>query len=214
MNILMLALPVAVLNLGSIGLSAQSAAPATAAVSRIHQLEVEDQSENPGNISAAEYYRHGDARRAEVRKLLEEGKITSGEDFSDAALIFQHGQTPEEFLFAHVLAVEALIRGGSADKWLAAATLDRYLQAVNRPQIFGTQYPGDRTAGNTPKPQVDPHVMNIQRTQQPYDAKLLPESVRQDFCVPDVSQQEKNLAIFNTGHRPEGKMMRATTCSH
>ncbi len=214
MNILMLALPVAVLNLGSIGLSAQSAAPATAAVSRVHQLEVEDQSENPGNISAAEYYRHGDARRAEVRKLLEEGKLTSGEDFSDAALIFQHGQTPEEFLFAHVLAVEALIRGGSADKWLAAATLDRYLQAVNRPQIFGTQYPGDKAAGNTPKPQVDPHVMNIQRTQQPYDAKLLPEFVRQDFCVPDVSQQEKNLAIFNTGHRPEGKLMRATTCSH
>src|SRR5271163_2345813 len=144
MKILMLALPVAVLNLGSIGLSAQSAAPATAAVSRVHQLEVEDQSENPGNISAAGYYRHGDARRAEVRKLLEEGKLTSGEDFSDAALIFQHGQTPEEFLFAHVLAVEALIRGGPGDKWLAAATLDRYLQALNQPQVFGTQYPGTR----------------------------------------------------------------------
>ena len=214
MNIRMLALPVAVLNLGSIGLSAQRAAPATAAVSRVHQLLGEDQSENPGNISAAEYYRHGDARRAEVRKLLEEGKLTSGEDFSDAALIFQHGQTPEESLFAHVLAVEALIRGGSADKWLAAATLDRYLQAVNRPQIFGTQYPGDKAAGNTPKPQVDPHVMNIQRTQQPYDAKMLPEFVRQDFCVPDLSQQEKNLAIFNTGHRPEGKLMRAMTCSY
>jgi hypothetical protein len=213
MKILMLVLPVAVLNLGSIGLSAQSAAPATAAASRVHQLEIEDQSENPGNISGAEYYRHGDARRAEVRKLLDEGKLTSGEDFSDAALIFQHGQTPEEFLFAHVLAVEALLRAGSADKWLAAATLDRYLQAVNRPQIFGTQYPGDKAAGNTPKPQVDPHVMNIQRTQQPYDAKLLPDSVRQDFCVPDVSQQEKNLAIFNTGHRPEGKLMRATVCS-
>jgi hypothetical protein len=212
MRILMLSLPVAVLSL-AIGLSAQSAAPTTAGVSRVHQLEIEDQSENPGNISAAEYYRHGDARRAEVRKLLEAGKITSGEDFSDAALIFQHGQTPEEFLFAHVLAVEALIRGGSADKWIAAATLDRYLQAVNRPQVFGTQYPGDKAAGNAPKPQVDPRVINIQRTQQPYNAKLLPDSVRQDFCVPDVSQQEKNLAIFNTGHRPEGKLMRATTCS-
>ena len=212
MKLLMLVLPLAVLNLGSIGLSAQSAAPA--AVSRVHQLEMEDQSENPGNISAADYYRHGDARRAEIRKLLEEGKITSGEDFSDAALIFQHGQTPEEFLFAHVLAVEALTRGGSGDKWLAAATLDRYLQAVNQPQVFGTQYPGDKAAGNTPKPQVDPHVENIQRTQQPYDATLLPDSVRQDFCVPDVSQQEKNLAIFNTGHRPEGKLMRAATCSH
>jgi hypothetical protein len=214
MKILMLALPVVVLNLGSIGLSAQSAAPATAAVSRVHQLEIEDQSENPGNISAAEYYRHGDARRAEIRNLLEEGKLTSGEDFSDAALIFQHGQTPEDFLFAHILAVEALIRGDSADKWIAAATLDRYLQAVNQPQVFGTQYTGDKTAGNTPKPQVDPHVLNIQRTQQPYDAKLLPDSVRQDFCVPNVNQQEKNLAIFNTGHRPEGKLMRATTCSY
>jgi hypothetical protein len=213
MKILMLALPVAFLTLGSIELSSQSA-QTTGAVSRVHQLEIEDQSENPGNISPEEYYRHGNARRAEIRKLLEEGKITSGEDFSDAALIFQHGQMPEEFLFAHVLAVEALTHGGSADKWLAAATLDRYLQAVDRPQVFGTQYPGDKSAGNTPKPQVDPHVMNIQRTQQPYDAKLLPDSVRQDFCVPDTSQQEKNLAIFNTGHRPEGKLMRATTCSN
>jgi hypothetical protein len=214
MKTVMLSLLILVLSLGSIGLSAQIAPPAKAAVSRVHQLEIEDQSENPGNISAAEYYRHGDARRSEVRRLLGEGKITSGEDFSDAALIFQHGQTPDDFLLAHVLAVEGLIRGGSADKWIAAATLDRYLQAVNRSQVFGTQYAGDKAAGNTPKPQVDPHVMNIQRTQQPYDAKLLPDSVRQDFCVPDVSQQEKNLAIFNTGHKPEGKLMRATTCSH
>ncbi|HEX4227715.1 MAG TPA: hypothetical protein VHZ07_03525 [Bryobacteraceae bacterium] len=56
--------------------------------------------------------------------------------------------------------------------------------------------------------------MNIQRTQQPYDTKLLPDSVRQDFCMPEVSQQEKNIAIFNAGHKPEGKLMRATTCSH
>jgi hypothetical protein len=212
MRILMLALPVTVLTLGSIELSPQSA-QTKAAVSRVHQLEIEDQSENPGNISSEEYYRHGDARRAEIRKLLEQGKITSREDFSDAALIFQHGQTPEEYLFAHVLAVEALITGGSADKWIAAATLDRYLHAVNQPQVFGTQYPADKAAGNTPKPQVDPRVWNVQRTQQPYDAKLLPDAVRRDFCVPDVSQQERNLAIFNTGHRPEGKLMRAATCS-
>src|SRR3954451_13798212 len=143
MRILMLALPAVVLTVGSIELSRQSTQPTTA-TSRVHQLEIEDQSENPGNISPEEYYRHGNARRVEIRKLLEEGKITSGEDFSDAALIFQHGQTPEEFLFAHVLALEALIRGGSAGKWIVAATLDRYLQAVNQPQVFGTQYPADK----------------------------------------------------------------------
>jgi hypothetical protein len=84
-----------------------------------------------------------------------------------------------------------------------------YLQSVNQPQVFGTQYPGDKSAENTPKPQVDPRVLDIQRTQQPYNSKLLPDAVRQDFCVPDLSQQEKNLAIFNTGHRPEGKLTRA-----
>ena len=210
----MLALATSVLNFGLIGLAAQTAAPATPAVSRIHQLEIEDQSENPGNISADEYYRHGDARRAEVRMLLAHGTLISGEDFSDAALIFQHGRTTEDFLFAHVLATEGLIHGGSADKWIAAATLDRYLQSINQPQVFGTQYTGEKSAGNAAKPQVDPHVINISRTQQPYDSKLLPDAVRQDFCVPDESQQERNLAVFNTGHRPESKLMRATVCTH
>jgi hypothetical protein len=214
MRILILSSAFAVLSFGSVGLSGQSAAPPEPTVSRVHQLEIEDQSENPGNISAAEYYKHGDGRRAEIRQLLADGKITSGEDFSDAALIFQHGQTPDDFLLAHVLAVEGLIRGGSADKWITAATLDRYLLAMNRPQVFGTQYPGDKAAGNAPKPLVDPKVMNIQRTQQPYDANLIPDFVRRDFCVPDVSQQKKNLVIFNTGHKPEGRLMRATTCSH
>jgi hypothetical protein len=213
MKMLMLALSIAVLSFRPIGVAAQTAAPTAPAVSRVHQLEIDDQSENPGNISADEAYRHGDARRAEVRMLLAQGKLITGEDCSDAALIFQHGQTPEDFLFAHVLAVEGLMRGGSADKWIAASTLDRYLQSINQPQVFGTQYSGDKSAGNTPKQQVDPHVINIQRTQQPYNPKLLPDAVRQDFCVPDVGQQEKNLAIFNTGHRPEGKMMRATACT-
>ena len=212
MKMMIFALPLALLSLRSIDLAAQSAAPASPAVSRVHQLEIEDQSENPGNISEADFYRHGDARRAEIRQLLAEGKLISGEDFSDAALIFQHGEKPEDFLFAHVLAVEGLIRGVSADTWIAAATLDRYLQAVNQPQIFGTQYPADKAAGNVPKPQVDPHVINIQRTQQPYDSKLLPDMVRQDFCVPDINQQQKNLAIFDTGHKPDSKLMRATTC--
>ena len=213
MNVLRLALPIALLALGSVEMFSQGVQTKTP-VSRVHQLEIEDQSENPGNISAEDYYRHGDARRAEIRKLLADGKITSGEDYSDAALIFQHGEKPEDFLFAHILATQALMRGGSADKWIVAATLDRYLQSIEQPQVFGTQYPGDKSPENKPKPQVDPRVLNIQRTQQPYNSKLLPDAVRQDFCVPDVEQQEKNLAIFNTGHRPEGRLMRAAACSN
>ncbi len=50
----MLALVIVSLSLGWTGLFKQSAAPTAAAVSRVHQLELEDQSENPGNISAEE----------------------------------------------------------------------------------------------------------------------------------------------------------------
>jgi hypothetical protein len=77
MRILMLSSAFAVLSFGAVGMSAQSAAPPAPIVSRIHQLEIEDQSENPGNISAAEYYKHGDTRRAEIRKLLADGKALS-----------------------------------------------------------------------------------------------------------------------------------------
>lgn len=50
MRILLLALPVALLTFGSIELSSQSE-QTKPAVSRVHQLQIEDQSENPGNIS-------------------------------------------------------------------------------------------------------------------------------------------------------------------
>ena len=105
-RVLILALPVALLTLGSIELFSQGVQTHALVVSRVHQLAMDDQSENPGNISPDDYYRHGDARRDEIRKLLADGKITSAEDYSDAALIFQHGQKPEDFLFAHILATQ------------------------------------------------------------------------------------------------------------
>jgi hypothetical protein len=70
MKVPILALPVVVLRLGLIGLPAQSATPAAPAVSRVHQLEIEDQSENPGNISSGRVLQAWDARRVEVRKLF------------------------------------------------------------------------------------------------------------------------------------------------
>src|SRR5271170_2109592 len=96
MRVQTLTLAVGILSLGSLGLSQQSTPAATTAGSRVDQLVVEDQSENPGNTTEEEFNRHGDARRAETRKLLAEGKIVSSEDFSEASLIFQHGQTPDD----------------------------------------------------------------------------------------------------------------------
>lgn len=78
------------------------------------------------------------ARLALTQKLLEAGALKSGLDFYRAAFIYQHGQRPEDYLKAHHLAVIAISKGYDA-RWISAATLDRYLQATGKQQIYGTQ---------------------------------------------------------------------------
>ena len=39
---------------------------------------------------------------------------------------------------AHTLAMVAVARGDADARWIGAATLDRYLQAIGRPQVYRT----------------------------------------------------------------------------
>jgi hypothetical protein len=181
------------------------------ATTRIHQIFVEDQSENPSNITEAEHNRNGDARRLEIRNMLAKGEVKTARDFHDASFIFQHGEVADDYLLAHILAIEAVVRGDDSSKWVAAATLDRYLQITGKPQVFGTQYPDDPTAPSKAEKQ-DPNskISQVTRTQNPINNQFLPDAVRLDFCVPDVEQQKKILQELNAGHYP--KQMTAPGC--
>lgn len=114
-------------------------------------------------------------RRLAIQKLLDDGKLRSGTDFYHAAFIFQHGDQPGDFLKAHGLAVIAAARGRRDAVWIAAATLDRYLQNIEKPQIYGTQY-------------LMPSNQPI--TQEPYDRSLLSDAMRSASGVPDIEAQE------------------------
>ena len=126
-----------------------------------------------------------------------------------AAFIFQHGNNSEDCLFAHILAMEAVLKGSDEAKWIEAATLDRYLQSIGQAQVFGTQYPLD--------PDLSHSVAGSQaafltgRTLAPYNEQFLPDSARLDFCVPALAQQKQNVAMFNAGKRPT-ETMRAPGC--
>ena len=50
-------------------------------------------------------------RRAQIRSLLAAGAMKTGEDYYDAAFIFQHGEAADDYLFAHVLAMDAVVKG-------------------------------------------------------------------------------------------------------
>ena len=194
----------------------------------LHQLYIQDQrdrgvtvtdpdppldststSKPPDQLDDKTLSQHDEQRRQQVRALLSEGKVTTARDFHDAAFIFQHGQSSDDYLLAHILAVEAVVKGDATSKWISAATLDRYLQTIGHKQVFGTQYLDKRLAYSfehrsdadmTEKIKSIPDGM----TQQPYDERLIPDALRLDFCVPNLEQQTINLAEFEKGLYPAG----------
>jgi hypothetical protein len=117
-------------------------------------------------------------RRARTGVLIAAGALRSGTDFYHAAYIYQHGGEPDDYLKAHVLATSAVAKGRVDAAWIAAATLDRYLKAIGRSQIYGTQY----------------RVRDGVATQEPYDRALVPDALRAVAGVPLLAEQETERA--------------------
>jgi hypothetical protein len=91
-------------------------------------------------------------RRRQAQQLPAGGRLHTAEDFKRAAFVFQHGSTPEDYLLAHTLAMVAVAKGDAGALWIASATLDRYLQAVGRPQVYGTQFAAGPNQSLTQEP--------------------------------------------------------------
>jgi hypothetical protein len=79
-------------------------------------------------------------REARVKALYESGALRTGKDYYRCAMVLQHASQPDDYLLAHELCVVALAKGEKSARWLAAATEDRFLMNLKRPQRFGTQY--------------------------------------------------------------------------
>jgi hypothetical protein len=181
----------------------------------IHQLFVddgEDATHGISKFSEEELTARRNARLARIKALLAAGELKTGEDYHEAAFIFQHGESSEDALFAHVLAMQAVVRGSDEAKWIEAATLDRYLQSIGQPQVFGTQYPLDPNLQHEAHPATASQgAFRSGRTLAPYNEQFLPDSARLEFCVPSLTQQKENLAMLNSGKRPRDTM-RAPGC--
>jgi hypothetical protein len=125
-------------------------------------------------------------RRTRTHALLDAGQIRSGTDFYHAALVLHHGDRSQDFLLAHTLAIVAAARGRPDASWIAAATLDRYLQSIGQKQIYGTQFTMPKSGPST---------------QEPYDRELVPDALRQALGVPPIALQEKQRAGYDAGKR-------------
>ena len=138
-----------------------------------------DQSQRASDIEDHEAANKADEqRRIRARELLDNGELVTGADLFGAAFIFQHGREPRDYLLAHTLAVRSLGLGFKNAEWIAAATLDRYLQSIGQPQVYGTQYRFPEEGGVT---------------MEPYDRALLVDSLRKATGAGDLTAQERKL---------------------
>ena len=123
------------------------------------------------------------ARATRTKALLDSGALESADDYYHAAFVFQHGAEPNDYLLAHTLAMIAVARGRPDANWIAAATLDRYLQRIGQKQIFGTQFVFGKS----------------ETTQDPYDRQLLSDAIRKAVGVPPIAAQEERRKAIEAG---------------
>lgn len=81
------------------------------------------------------------SRRQRVLQMLEAGQIRAPTDYENAALIFQHGTTSEDFRLAYSFATMSLALEPDRPlaHWLQKATWDRLMLSLGRDQWYGTQ---------------------------------------------------------------------------
>ena len=121
-------------------------------------------------------------RRERVAALLAAGALHTPDDYRKAAFVFQHGEQSDDYLLAHTLALVAVAKGDQGAAWIAAATLDRYLQSVGQPQIYGTQFLGAGTA----------------TTQKPYNQPLISDALRTELGVPTQASHSEQLKTLQS----------------
>ncbi|MBZ9753331.1 hypothetical protein K7W42_21075 [Deinococcus sp. HMF7604] len=130
----------------ALGLVVLGVTPDAAASIQMARLLTADQAArqgavNPAAVDWAAVARADETRRAQTLALLRAGRLSSAQDFFGAALIFQHGDCPQHFQLAHLLAARAFALGGvKSAGWLTAATYDRWQMSLGRLQTYGTQF--------------------------------------------------------------------------
>jgi len=140
----------------------------------LHEIFLADQKERADLIASGDVekistetgmnlLRHDSLRRQQTYSLIAHNSLKTALDFYEAALVLQHGNDTADFLTAHQLALSAIKLGNEDAKWLAAATLDRYLVRQRKPQKYGTQSFTNKKTGKRELYPVDPSVTDEER---------------------------------------------------
>ena len=115
-----------------------------AASNLLSKLEASDQREREKpNLTKNDWLtmnKNDLKRRIQVSELFAEGCFKSAADYYNAAMIFQHGDAPDQYYQAFIWAKRSAELGNFAGKHMSFLAVDRYLVSVGKKQLFGSQY--------------------------------------------------------------------------
>jgi hypothetical protein len=121
--------------------TASTTAQDNADLKKLYEQDQADRRPSGGtSIDWASVVSRDREREAHVQNLFTRDMLHTGHDYYHAALILMHSNAPESHLLAHELSIVAAIKGVDKARWLIAASEDRFLMNIGRPQRFGTQY--------------------------------------------------------------------------
>lgn len=99
-----------------------------------------DQADRTNHFDWSIIQKNDSIREARVYELLDSNKVRTSTDYTNAALIFHHGEDSVAYGMAMKLIRKSIELDPTRDKWFLAVITDRYLLSINKPQIYGTQY--------------------------------------------------------------------------
>ncbi len=125
------------------------------------------------------------AHRAEVLEMIRAGRLLTANDHFHAAMVFQHGDSIEDYRLAFSLSHigATLDPEHKGAKWLSAASWDRILMTKNVPQWYGTQY-------HRPEPDGPMLLYEV-------DESVVSDNERKGLNVPTLQESKDRLLRIN-----------------
>jgi hypothetical protein len=156
----------------------------------VARLFDEDQADRAGRIDWTVVGPRDWVRRKRLRQLMVARALVVADDHYHAAVVFQHGDTPTDYLLARTLARKAvaLSPGHARARRLAAAAHDRYLWSVGKPQVYGTQS----------------HVVNGVWTLEPIDRRAVSDAERERAGLATLGEAEDGVRALNVPESGQG----------
>lgn len=98
-----------------------------------------DQADRVGGVTLPGTVFRDRERRQRVGQIFGEGCFKSAKDYSNAALVFQHGDKPDHYLQTFLWSKRSAALGDKSQMRMMALSIDRYLISKGHKQLFASQ---------------------------------------------------------------------------